>query len=302
MMAIRAEGLKKKYGKVEALRGLSFGVPKGSLCGFIGLNGAGKTTTLKILLDMMRADAGTAEVLGLRLGGAAEGLAIRQKTAFLPEGKRLFPYMTVKDVIDFVRPFYPAWRRDREQQLLATFGLPLERNVNKLSKGMLAKLHMLLALVRGCDLVVMDEPTDGLDAIAVEEALTEMTKQVAEDGTTIVFCSHRLEEIEQVVDHLIILDEGACLLDAPIDEVRAEARRITAVLPDEIEQAPDWNRYGRARREGRVLSLTSWKDTAAALTELRAAGATSIEADPLPLRHLFVDMVRKPKEVKNVVA
>jgi ABC-2 type transport system ATP-binding protein len=301
--AIEVEKLTKRFGKVDALRGLTFNVPRGSLCGFIGLNGAGKSTTLKTLLGIMRADEGAANVLGLRSDSENESLAIRRRTAYLPEGKRLFPYMKVSDVIDFVRPFYPGWRRDREAHLLRTFELPSDRNVNKLSKGMLAKLHMLLALARGCELVILDEPTDGLDAIAVEETLQEMTKQVAEDGTTFLFCSHRLEEIEQVVDHLVIIHEGQTMLQAPIDQLRAEARRITAVLPDGVRaEGKALRSNGVLRQEGRSIGLTVWQQPEAALNELRNIGATGIEADPISLRQLFVEMVRRSKEADHVVA
>jgi ABC-2 type transport system ATP-binding protein len=301
MNAIEVCELEKNFKTIPALRGLSFQVPQGSLCGLIGMNGAGKTTTLKILMEMLRADSGEATVLGHRVG--REGLAIRRKTGFLPEGKRLFPYMSVRDVIDFVRPFYPKWRKDREAHLLRTFELPLERKMPALSKGMLAKLQLLLALSRGAELVILDEPTDGLDAIAVEEVLQEMATQVADEGTTVLFCSHRLEEIEQMVDHLVIIHEGRCLLDEAIDGLRSSARRFTVVLPDERrERLNELERWGAVRQAGRSVSLTVWREPEFAEAKLRDIGAFSIECSPLPLRQLFVDMVRAEKGKRNALA
>jgi ABC-2 type transport system ATP-binding protein len=286
------------------LRGLSFGVPQGSLCGLIGLNGAGKSTTLKILMEMLRADGGEASVLGMRVG--SEGVRIRQKTAFLPEGKKLFPYMTVRDVIDFVKPFYPTWRGDREQHLLRTFELPQERKTSELSKGMLAKLQLLLSLSRGVELVILDEPTDGLDALAVEEVLQEMATQVATEGCTILFCSHRMEEIEQMVDHLVIVHEGRCLLDQAIDTLRENARRFSAVMPDEkAERATglrELGELGAFRQEGRSVALTVWQAPEVAEQKLRETGAISVETEPVALRQLFTDMVRAEKGKRNVVA
>lgn len=301
MNAIEVKGLEKRFQKTEALRGMSFTVPKGSLCGFIGLNGAGKTTTLKVLMEMLRADAGEAKVLGYSVG--KQGVEIRQHTAYLPEGKKLFPYMTVQDVIEFTRPFYPKWRRDREGQLLRTFELPRERKTSALSKGMLAKLQLLLSLSRGVELVILDEPTDGLDALAVEEVLQEMATQVATEECTILFCSHRMEEIEQMVDHLVIVHEGRCLLDQPIDALRAEARHLRAVLPDErAERVAGLERLGALRHEGRSVALTVWQNPEAAEAQLRAAGAVSVEAEPIALRQLFTDMVRAERRKRNVVA
>ncbi len=306
MNAIEVKGLTKNFKQVAALRGMSFAVPRGSLCGFIGLNGAGKTTTLKILMEMLRADAGTATVLGYQVGRAGDGLEIRRRTGFLPEGKRLFPYMTVEDAIAFTRGFYATWRKEKETHLRTVFELAFDRKVKDLSKGMLSKLQLLLALARGAELVILDEPTDGLDAVAVEEVLQELAGQVAEAGVTVLFCSHRMEEIEQVADHLVIVHEGRCLLGEPIDQLRAQARRLLAVLPDRaIAETGQLAALGSLKQDGRSVSLTVWKEADAAEARLRDLGATSIEAEPLPLRSLFVDMVRPgrgKKETGNVVA
>jgi ABC-2 type transport system ATP-binding protein len=299
--AIVVDGLTKRYKDTEALRGMTFGVPRGSLCGLIGLNGAGKTTTLKILMEMTRANAGRAEVLGLEVG--RDGLAIRQRTAFLPEGKKLFPYMTVEEIVGFVRPFYPSWRKEREAHLAAAFELPWKRNVSELSKGTLAKLQMLLALSRGTELIILDEPTDGLDAIAVEEALQEMAAQVAEEGATVLFCSHRLEEIEQIVDYLVIVHEGRCLLEASIDALRGATRRFTAVMPDGVgDLRPALEHWGAVKQEGRTVALTVWREPEFAEAKLRELGARSVEGVGVPLRQLFVDMVRAAKGARNAVA
>jgi ABC-2 type transport system ATP-binding protein len=228
---------------------------------------------------------------------------IRQKTAFLPEGKKLFPYMTVRDVIEFVRPFYPTWRLDREKHLLNAFELPAEKRTSDLSKGMLAKLQLLLSLSRGAELVILDEPTDGLDALAVEEVLQEMATQVATEGCTILFCSHRMEEIEQMVDHLVIMHEGRCLLDQGIDTLRGNARRFSAVMPDEkVERAAGLRALGALRQEGRSVALTVWQAPEVAEQRLLEAGATSLEAEPVALRQLFTDMVRAEKGKRYVVA
>lgn len=293
--AIEVRELTKRYGKTDALRNLTFHVPAGSLCGLIGLNGAGKTTTLKILMGMARPDSGSAQVAGLDCSTANE--AIRARTALVPETKTLFPYMTVEDVVAFTKSFYPKWRPERERALRDAFDLDYAQMLNKLSKGTLAKVHLLLALARGAEVIVLDEPTDGLDAIATDVSLKQMAALAADEGVTILFASHRMEEIEQLADHLIVIDKGRCLLDRPADELRAATRRFVAVLP-ESAPAAEFASLGRFERDGRSVSLTVWRDPEAAEARLRAFGATSVESDSVPLRRLFVDMVGG----RNVVA
>ena len=140
---IRTLALSKNYGQTEALRGLNLSVPRGSLCGFLGRNGAGKTTTLKLLMGLARPTAGRAEVFGLPCETTFASMEIRTRAAFITEGKALFPYMTVDQVIAFTRAFFPHWRTDLEQRYRRLFDLPGGRNVRGLSKGMLSKLHLL---------------------------------------------------------------------------------------------------------------------------------------------------------------
>ena len=286
--AIEVRELSKRYEKTEALRGLTFHVPAGSLCGMIGLNGAGKTTTLRILMGMARPDSGAALIAGLDCATASE--AIRARTALVPETKTLFPYMTVHDVVAFTRAFYPKWRPERERTLREAFDLDYAKKLNKLSKGTLAKVHLLLALSRGADVIILDEPTDGLDAIATDVSLRQMAALAADEGVTILFASHRMEEIEQLADHLVVIDRGRCLLDLPADELRAATKRFVAVLPESVPAA-ELTSLGRLERDGRSVSLTVWHDPAGAEAKLREFGATSVESDSVPLRRLFVDMV-----------
>src|SRR5262249_25525179 len=146
--------LRKTYGDVEALRGLTFAVPRGSICGFLGRNGAGKTTTIKTLLGMTRPTSGSARVFGLAADRAAESVRIRQRTGFVSEEKDLYDLMTVDSIIRFTASFYPAWRKDLETRYLQAFGLSRDRRVKELSRGMRTELALLLAFSRGADLLI----------------------------------------------------------------------------------------------------------------------------------------------------
>src|SRR6185436_17713736 len=158
---IETAGLWKRYDDVEALRGLDLQVPSGSIFGFLGRNGAGKTTTIKVLLGMSRPNRGEARVFAQSPFNANTGVEVRRRTAFVSDEKDLYDYMTVGEIVAFTRAFYPRWRGDLEQQYLRKFDLAPNRGIKGLSRGMRTKLAMLLALCRGAELLLLDEPTSG---------------------------------------------------------------------------------------------------------------------------------------------
>ena len=156
---IETHELKKDYGKHQAVRGLNLSVQAGSVCAFLGQNGAGKSSTIKMLLGMVHPTSGAGRVFGHNIDNEKESLLIRQKAAFVAEDKRLYDYMTVAEIIRFTRSFFPQWNHDLERRLLDQFELPPGRKVRQLSKGMRTKLALLLGFARGCELLILDEPT-----------------------------------------------------------------------------------------------------------------------------------------------
>jgi ABC-2 type transport system ATP-binding protein len=155
---LETEKLSKRFGGFEAVRDLNLRVQKGSICAFLGQNGAGKTTTLRMLLGMMRPSRGAGHILGLRIDDEAESVRIRERVAFVAEDKRLYDYMTVRQILRFTKSFFPGWRTDRESDLLRRLDLPLGCKIRKLSKGMRTKLALLLAFARGSEFFILDEP------------------------------------------------------------------------------------------------------------------------------------------------
>lgn len=291
--AVEIRGLKKKFKDTEALRGVTFRIPKGSLCGLVGLNGAGKTTTIKALLELLRPDEGEIHALGISMGKGDSGQQIRSRSAFVPERKELFPYMRVGDVVEFTKSFYPLWNGQREQRLKERLGLDYAKKIPALSKGTLSKLHLLLALSRGAELLILDEPTDGLDALATQVVQEELVSLVADEGTTVLHCSHRMEEVEQIADYLVVLHEGKVLLEKPLDELRGHCRRLHFVFPEDTAGAFEQLKpLGIARLQGRTVSLLSIEDSAQAEALGRSLGAREVEAEALTLRQLFVELVR----------
>ena len=229
---IEMNDIHKSFKKIKALDGLDLQVPAGSIYGFLGPNGAGKTTAMKLLMGMLKSDSGEASVYGLSVSDSAGSVEARRRIGFVAEEKELYPYMTVDQIIRFTRPFYPGWREDLEQRYLKIFDLPADRKIPKLSKGMRSKLMLLLAMARGADLLILDEPMEGLDPAANEDVLRELVELSAAEGTTVFFSSHQIADVEQISDHICIIDHGASLVTGALDDMKARYRKIQITFPD----------------------------------------------------------------------
>jgi len=287
--AIVTEGLAKHYGRLPAVNGLNLRVPRGSVYGFLGRNGAGKTTTIKMLVGLARPTAGRAHVLGL--DSARQRLEILRRVAFVGENKVLYERLTPAEMIRFVRPFYPGWSDATAEKCAQGLEIPLDRPFQKLSKGNRAKVWLLLALAQGAELLVLDEPTVGLDPFMNDALLKLLSEEAAEGNRTVFFSSHHLAEVEQICDWVGIVDEGRMLLEARLEEIREHYRLVIAAgrsLPE--------------RRTGPVVTVTRNGDFSRYLLSrdadafdagLRAQGASVTDVTPLSLREVFLELVRK---------
>lgn len=289
---IEAVNLKKSYGSQEAVRGVNLSVEAGSVCAFLGQNGAGKSSTIKMLLGMIHPTSGSGAVFGHRIDRESDSLRIRQRVAFVAEDKRLYDYMTVAQMIRFTRSFFPGWDEALERRLLEQFELPGERKVKQLSKGMRTKLALLLGFARGCELLILDEPTEGLDPVAIEDVLQIVVSQAAE-GKTVFFSSHQIAEVEQVADHVVMIDRGRVVLDAPMDEVKEGYRQIQAVFPDPVD-VRDLRLPGIERVEtvGRTVSLVASGNVESIVEHVRMLDAGSVDVLPISLKEIFLEKVR----------
>jgi ABC-2 type transport system ATP-binding protein len=289
---IETTELKKTYGKHEAVRGLNLSVHAGSVCAFLGQNGAGKSSTIKMLLGMIHPTSGTGSIFGHDIDKERESLLIRQKVAFVAEDKRLYDYMTVREIIRFTRSFFPKWNHALELELLERFGLPPERKIRQLSKGMRTKLALLLGFARGCELLILDEPTEGLDPVAIEDVL-QIVVSLAAQGTTIFFSSHQISEVEQVADYVMMIDRGKLVLDAPMDRLKEQYRHIQAVFTGPIEER-DLRLPGidRVHVEGRTASFVASHNVDSIVEHIRMLRAGNIDVLPLSLKEIFLEKVR----------
>jgi ABC-type multidrug transport system ATPase subunit len=284
--------LKKSYGPVEAVRGINLGVPGHSICAFLGQNGAGKSTTLRMLMGMIRPTSGTGSIFGLNIDSERDSVRIRERTAFVAEDKRLYEYMTVAQIVRFTSSFFPKWRNDLESSLLERFELPPDRKIRKLSKGMRTKLALLLAFARGSDFLMLDEPTEGLDPVSIEQVLQIIVSLVA-DGATVFFSSHQIAEVDQIADHIVMIDHGEIVLDAPMDNVKNEYRQVQVVFSRPMDKL-DFQLDGieRVYSEGSIVSLIASRNVDAIVERLRAMQASSVDVIPLSLKEIFLETVK----------
>jgi len=284
--------LTKSYRKHQAVRGLNLAVQAGSVCAFLGQNGAGKSSTIKMLSGMIHPTSGSGSIFGHRIDKESDSLLIRRKVAFVAEDKRLYDYMSVSQIIRFTKSFFPKWDHALEFRLVEQFELPPERKVRQLSKGMRTKLALLLGFARGCELLILDEPTEGLDPVAIEDVL-QIVVSLAAQGTTIFFSSHQIAEVEQVADHVLMIDRGKLVLDAPMDRVKEQYRHIQAVFPEPVEER-DFRLPGieKVSVVGRTVSFVASHNVDSIVEHVRMLHAGSVDVLPISLKEIFLEKVK----------
>ena len=289
--AIEMVGLTKWFGDKAAVRDLSLVVPTGSTFGFIGPNGAGKTTTIKMLMGMLRTSAGRARLLGVEVEGRCE--AIKQRIGYVPELHFIYRWMRVNEAIGFCRSLYETWNDRLCTDLLQLFELDANQKVKHLSKGMVAKLALLLAVAHEPELLILDEPTGGLDAVAREEFLDGVLRTICERHRTVLFSSHTLSDVQRLADTVGIIYEGRLLVHCPTDELLTGTKRIRVVLSDGSSpgEPPEGTIWQRLR--GREWLLTVRGFSPATLDYVRDKYPTEhIEVIDLGLEDVFKDYVK----------
>jgi ABC-2 type transport system ATP-binding protein len=291
--AIETIALKKSFGDRRALDGLDLRVPAGSIFGFLGRNGAGKTTTIKTLMGIVKPDSGSARILGTDATDPTHNWQTRVRIGFVTEDKDLYPYMTVGQIIRFTRPFFPKWRDDLERRYLKIFDLPPKRKISDLSKGMRSKLMLLLAICHSAELLVLDEPTDGLDPAVIEDVLRELVT-IAGSGTTIFFSSHQLTEVEQIADSICIVDRGKSIVAGSLDDLKARYQKLRVVLAEGELPAAVRTAAGveYVRQEGRTFSILASGDLDELAGQLRLLPGATVERFPVGLKEIFLEHVR----------
>ena len=225
--------LTRRFGAKTALDSVSVSMPRGAVYGLVGANGAGKTTLIKHILGLLRAESGSVRIFGLDPVG--DPVAVLSRIGYLSEENDLPGWMRVDELVRYSRAFYPAWDDAYAEELRQAFALDPTAKIRTLSKGQKARAGLLIALAHRPELLVLDEPSSGLDPIVRRDILGAVIRTIADEGRTVLFSSHLLEEVEQVADHVTMINNGKIVLSAPLDDIR-ESHRVDGRVPslDEI--------------------------------------------------------------------
>ena len=288
--AIRFDHVDFRPGAGFAIEGLSLTVPQGAIYGFLGPNGAGKTTTIRLLLGLERPAAGRIHVLGHPTPREAPQALAR--IGYVPERPHLHPFLTVSQSIDFHASWHARFDRQWAATLLEQFGLAPDRRLSHLSKGEMGKLLMLQALSQRPDLLVLDEPTDGLDPVVRRDVLAAVVTYVADYGATVFISSHLVHELERLCDWVGVMDTGRLVSELPMAEFKDGAKRLTLRGSVERLGPPPFTVLSAVGHgpTGAVWVIDGWRGDHASWLE---AGGVTLEAvDDLDLEEGFVERLR----------
>jgi ABC-2 type transport system ATP-binding protein len=295
---IEVTNVSHRFGRKLALDGVTLDVRRGRVFGLVGENGAGKTTLMKHLLGALTPDTGKVRVLGL--DPTRNPPAVLSRIGYLSEDRDLPRWMRVGELMRYTQAFYPDWDPTYAEQLRLRFHLPLDARIRSLSRGELARAGMLVALAHRPEILLLDEPSSGLDAAARRDILAVIIRSVAEEGRTVVFSSHLLDEVERVSDEVAMIHEGRLALLGPLDELKATHQRIVVAF-DEIQPAfPRLACVLDVEGEGRDWAVICHGEPRATRAALERAGARIVEESVPPLDTIFLARVtggRRREEV-----
>ncbi len=291
--AIEIEKLSYAYGRAEAVHELSLTVQPGRCYGLFGRNGAGKTTTMKCLLNLLRPQGGQVRVFGL--DPARQEVAVKRRLAYVPDQVAFYPWMSVRETLDYLASFRDRWNRKTEQELLERFRLDPGQRTGSLSKGQRTQVALIAAVCPETDLLVLDEPTSGLDPIVRREFIETVigAYQEGNPGSRTIFVStHLITEFEGLIDEFTIIDRGRTVLALDSDQARERFQKIRA----RFAQSPpelDLEAALRVRRNGRELELIANGSGPELVERLRQHHPEALSTETLTLEEIFVATLRE---------
>jgi ABC-2 type transport system ATP-binding protein len=291
--AIVTQRLTKYYGRRKAVDNLNLRVTEGTVYGLLGRNGAGKSTTLKMLAGMVHPDCGRFELLGE--DGAALSTRARGRIAYLAEGHPLYGWMTIGQAVAFTRAFYPEARETFVDEVLSHFGLSPRARISRLSRGQRAQVSLALALAPDPELLILDDPTLGLDADVRRDFVESMIQVIQRRGRTILFSSHFLGDVERVADRVGIMIDGVLRVDCPLDYFKSAVRRVVVDFGRQPPALPPCEGLLGERQIGTRRELVFVGFGALQRAALEGLEPRHIEVMELNLEDAFIEYTRGPR-------
>ncbi len=282
---LEVRGLKRHFGNVAAVQAVDLNVRAGEIYGFLGINGAGKTTTIRMLMGIIAAEAGTITLMGETTRRTS--VKQKQRIGYVSQEQNFYPWMSCRELGKFVGSFYPTWDKAEFSRLLGVFEIPENRKVSHLSGGMKAKLALSLAIAPKPDLLILDEPTAGLDPVARREFMEIIVAQARQYQRTTFFSSHLIDEVERCADRIGILHAGQMRFEGGLHELRAEVRRVVFGGDLQVEVPESFELWTERKMEGH----TSWVLRAPAQVWETAQWPEGAEIQKLSLEDIFIACV-----------
>jgi ABC-2 type transport system ATP-binding protein len=254
-IVLETKGLTKYYGSTLAVDHMDLQIPRGCICGFVGRNGAGKTTAIKLMLGLLNPTAGSSKLLGC--DSTALTPAIRQRIGYVTEGHRLFRWMTIGGLEKFQRSFFPKqWDDKFFADMIEYFNLPKKQKIKHLSNGQRAQVSLALALAPNPELLIMDDPTLGLDAAIRRQFLEGMIELIMRQGRTVLFSSHILGDVERVSDRIVVIDKGVLRANCSLEQFQKAIKKAVLSFADSVPDQVNIDGVLHCRRSEKGLELT----------------------------------------------
>lgn len=296
---IEVRNLVKSFDGFRALNDTNITVPKGSIYGLVGPNGAGKSTLLRHILGIYRQDEGTVTIDGEKVW---ENDKLKERIASIPDDWFYFNQATVKDMKEFYKGFYGNFNTERYEKLKEVFNIDEHRVIRQLSKGMQKQVAFWLALSTMPEIMVLDEPVDGLDPVMRRQVWSLMMGDVAERGTTVIVSSHNLRELEDVCDHVGIMSKGKVLLERNLSELQDNMVKMQVVFGEDVNEVPADIPVLNSSSIGRVHTLIMRMNAETATNVLSKYNPLIVDAIPLTLEEIFIyELGGEEYAVKDIV-
>ncbi|MBL4582196.1 MAG: ABC transporter ATP-binding protein [Gammaproteobacteria bacterium] len=289
---VEVNNLSRSFGKTNALDSVDFTASRGKVYGLVGANGAGKTTLIKHLLGLLRAKSGTVKIFGEDPVRNPEG--VLKRIGYLSEDRDIPDWMSIDELMRYTGAFHSAWDQGYATELLDTFSLDPEKKIKTLSRGMRAQVALISAVAHRPDLLILDEPSSGLDAVVRKDILNAVVRTISEEGRTVIFSSHLLEEVERLSDHVTMIHQGKITLDSSLEIINSNHHCSSIRFADLQSSPPSLEGVAKISGEGRFFSVVHQGSMDAFQNSVKKIGGEILKSRHATLEEIFVSRVGRP--------
>lgn len=297
---IQAKNISKSFQSLKALKDVNLTVDKGSIYGLVGSNGAGKTTLLKILAGIYKEDCGEVFIGNEKV---FENIKVKENISFISDDLYFFSQYTIENMANFYKSLYSNWNDERFEKLKDAFNIDITKRINSLSKGMKRQVAFWLSLSTMPEIMILDEPIDGLDPVMRQKVKNLIIQDVAEREMTVIISSHNLRELEDICDHIGILHEGELIIEKDLDDLKSDIHKIQIAFKDKIpEELLNTEEVLYKEQRGSVMLLIVRGDRENILEKFTSYQPVLLDILPLTLEEIFIyEMGDIGYEIKNII-